>query len=110
MPHSYNRDMGSVAMLRRLRGRDVIGPDKWRGPAEADLDMRITSHKCRFCGLPMYPYKDYGNALIWACDNEYCINNPDSKLKNKYDFTGDVFMNTGNTNLAWKNWMPDRII
>lgn len=101
--------MGSVAMLKKCN-KNVIDPDKWRGPAEADLDLRIIDHKCRICGMPMYPFKDYGNYLIWACENEFCINNPDSKLKAKYDFTGDTFLNLGNPNLAWRNWMPETLI
>jgi hypothetical protein len=95
-------------MLRKC-APDIIGPDKWRGPAESDLDMRIHHHKCSFCGLPMSPYKDYGNALIWKCDNNYCVNNPDCKLKADYDFTGVDFQVMGNPNLRFQPWDVHRV-
>ena len=101
MGQNLNDRLGTVGLLKRM-GRDIIDPDVWRGPTESDLDMRIESHKCSYCGSPLSPYKDYGNAMIWKCDNDWCVNNPDCKLKANYGFTNVDFHVMGNPALRWE--------
>ena len=100
---------GKMSHLRRCVDK-YIPPDQWRGPAESDIDMRITKHRCSYCGCDMEPYQDNGNILVWACKNIYCVNNPDYVFKANFDYDQLTLYASGNSDLRWSPSMVRKVV
>lgn len=108
----YNReDLLSQKMIRKSLPSDKIINNNTMDVDE--IANRIGAFPCRFCGMPMVPYKDYGGAAIWRCYSLGCPNNVDNKLS----LLGDSFSMQDidlyyphNSDNQWNDWMPRRLI
>ena len=101
----YNNDRGSLRLIQKQgyytdKYRGVDGWDAAKGMAEPI--------KCPVCGFYMYPYKNQGNAMVWACPATGCPNNPDARLK--FSLTTPVINFAVNRNRLWNTFSPRQVI
>ena len=102
MVKKYQRDTVRLAEKSGLINHSFKGQDM-----DDIIDNMATGHRCRLCGQPLSPYKNYYNAAIWRCNSEFCANNPDNPLK--FDLDANFMNKVGNTDKIWDEWRPRRI-
>lgn len=107
--HGMKRHRGQMAHIRKCVEHYIPG-DRWKGPSESDIDMRVTKHRCPYCGLNMFPYHDDGNILVWACFNRLCVNNPDYEFNNNFDYDVPTLHISANDALTWDPTMIRNVV
>lgn len=95
-----------------LRGieKDLPRPnlmDRFHGFSQDEVNRRCGLIPCRFCGQPLYPYKDFGVADISRCYSIGCPNNIDSPLR--FDIN-ELWKFPSNLDRVWADWKPRRIV
>ena len=102
MPKIYQRNPVQLAEKSGLVNHNFKGHHM-----DDIIDGMATGHRCRLCGQPLSPLKDYHNIMIWRCNSPYCPNNPDNPLK--FDLDANFMNKVGNTGKIWDEWRPRRI-